>query len=321
MVLVRAALALILLGLLPPLAVADPAVREDFEGSDPCWRDAGGDGNYKIVQQQRAFVGAHGGRGCERIRVTGDNGSFVYVSYELGEARIIGELTASVWINADRPGLQILLRVVLPHSLDSRTGRPLTTLLRGSGYTQAGNWQQLRIDNLPRLLERQVRALRAEHGPQVDEREAYVDRVLLNIYGGPGTTNVSIDDLEVTGIVGRAPAENSAGAGRSRTADAPGERLPSITAVAQARSTAPEASVRISGAGLVVGDKPLFPRLVEHRGEPLEQLKRLGFNGVRLERHAHGRTAARGGGERHVAGRTAPLVARDRIAPGRRSGR
>ena len=35
----------------------------------------------------------------------------------------------------------------------------------------------------------------------VDGREAYVSRVLLNIYGGPGVTNVWTDDLEVFGHV------------------------------------------------------------------------------------------------------------------------
>ena len=217
------------------------------------------------------------------MRITGDNGSYVYLSHEIGDARIISELTASVWLKADRPGLQILLRVVLPHSTDPATGRPLTTLLRGSGYTQAGNWQQLRIDNLPRLLERQVRVLRAQHGPQIDEHEAYVDRVLLNVYGGPGTTNVSIDDLEVTGIVGRSASEPLAtGAGRTRPGDAAAERLPSTQAAALSSAPVATAAARISGTGLLVGDKPFFPRLVEYRGEPLQHLKTLGFNGVRL---------------------------------------
>ena len=36
-------------------------------------------------------------------------------------------------------------------------------------------------------------------GPSVDGREAYVERVVLNVYGGPGVTNVWIDDLEVAG--------------------------------------------------------------------------------------------------------------------------
>ncbi len=277
----RALAGLMLLALWPLLAAAEPALREAFEGEEPSWRDAGGDGNYKIASQERVSTGAHRGRGCEQLRINGDNGSYVYLSHEMGEARIINELAASVWLQADRPGLQILVRAVLPNSIDPVSGKPLTTLLRGSGYTQAGNWQQLRIDNLPRLLERQVRVLRAQHGPQVDDREAYVDRVLLNVYGGPGMTTVSIDDLEVTGIVGRPTFEPfAAPSSRSRLPDSAAERLPSTSATAPPNAVG--AGARLSGTGLVVGERPFFPRLIEYRGEPLERLKALGFNGVRL---------------------------------------
>ncbi len=115
-----------------------------------------------------------------------------------------------MWVKADRAGLQILVRAVLPRSQDPRKGGPLTTLLAGSGYTQVGSWQQLQIDNLPQRIERQLRVLRTQFGPSVDAREAYIDQVVLNAYGGPGTTNVWIDDLELTGAVGGAAVSNTA---------------------------------------------------------------------------------------------------------------
>ena len=89
-------------------------------------------------------------------------------------------------------------------------------LVSGSGYTQVGSWQQLRLDNLPQQFERQLRVLRAQHGPGVDGHEALIDRVLLNVYGGPGTTTVLIDDLEVNGFVG---ATNGPPAAPSKTPD------------------------------------------------------------------------------------------------------
>ena len=226
-----------------------------------------------------------------------------------------------MWLKADRPGLQILLRTVLPRSIDPATGRPLTALLRGSGYTQAGNWQQLRIDSVPQLLERQVRVLRAQHGPQVDDHEAYIDRVLLNVYGGPGTTSVSIDDLEVLGLVRRSGSESLSG-GRGRQSDVPAERLPSTRTVAIPASTSSLGAVaRLSGSGLVLGDKPFFPRLIEYRGEPLERLKALGFNGVRLTTVPPAELLAEAAALGHVADGAAPLVARDRSPHGPRGGR
>ncbi len=276
----------------------------------------------KSPRMQRTFTGSHGGRGCERLRVSGDNGSYVYLSHEIGEARIIGELAASVWLNADRPGLQILLRAVLPHSIDPNTGRPLTTLLRGSGYTQAGNWQQLRIDNLPRLLERQVRVLRAEHGPQIDDREAFVDLVLLNVYGGPGTTTVSIDDLEVAGIVGRPASEvPAASAGRRRPLDSAAERLPSTTTAAPAAGAAMAATAQSQRHGTGCRRQAIFPPADRISGRAARTAQSSGIQRRAFDRLAFGRIAARGGGYEHVADRAAAFVPRTGGSVGRRTGR
>src|SRR5262249_4465451 len=161
---------------------------------------AADDAQYKLESHRRVSDVVHQGRSSEQLTVVGNNGTFVYFDHAIGSARIINELQASVWLKSDRAGLQILARAVLPRTADPRTGKPLSTLIQGSGYTQVGNWQQLRIENLPRLLERQVRILRTQFGPQVDPREAYIDRVVLNVYGGPGTTNAWIDELEVTNV-------------------------------------------------------------------------------------------------------------------------
>ncbi len=269
----------IALGLLlaSPLGGA-PAIREEFEGPEPSWHDSGGDAQYKISSLERVPGVAHSGRGCEQVRIAGNNGTYVYLSHDITPARIISELSLSVWIKADRPGLQILARVVIPRTKDPATGQPLTTLVSGSGYTQVGNWQQLRLDNVPQQLERQVRVLRAQHGPSVDGHEAFIDRAVLNIYGGPGTTTVLIDDLEVSGFVG-ATGGTAAPATKKPASSPFAERLPGADRTVPDESTRP-AAARLSGTGLMVGDQPLFPRLLEYRGEPLSLVRSLGFNGI-----------------------------------------
>ncbi|MBI3836940.1 MAG: hypothetical protein HY288_03275, partial [Planctomycetia bacterium] len=184
--LVRLAIPALLLSIFARSAPAQPVLRDDFEGPETSWSYAADDASYKVEAHQRVQQNAHAGRWCERLAVRGNNGTYIYYAHPIGSARVINELRASVWLKADRPGLQILARVVLPRSSDPRSGNPLSTLIRGTGYTQVGAWQQLRIENVPQLLERQVRVLRTQFGPQVDAREAYVDRVLLNVYGGPG---------------------------------------------------------------------------------------------------------------------------------------
>ena len=92
----------------------------------------------------------------------------VYFSHAVGQPRVIAELTPSVWIKSDRPGLQLLARVVLPRTEDPRSGQPVSTLVAGTSYTQVGRWQQLHIRGIPNLLARQVRVLRLQLGPGVD---------------------------------------------------------------------------------------------------------------------------------------------------------
>ena len=182
-------------------APGQPSWRQDFEGPTTSWIDAGGDAQYSIVAHQRVRGGAHGGQGCEWLQVVGQGGSTVLVAHDIGRPWVIDELRPAIWIYADRPGIQFLAEVALPRTIDPRTKKPLTTKIFGTAYSTVGRWQQLEIVEFPRMLARQVRVLRSQFSMNVDSREAYVSRVLLNIYGGPGVTNVWTDDLEVFGHV------------------------------------------------------------------------------------------------------------------------
>lgn len=275
--LVRLALFLAILTT-PLVAQGRGLVRDDFEGPEPSLRDVGGDATYKVQLHRRTAQGVHMGTGCEQLQLSGNNGTYVYFAHAISPARIINELAPSVWIKSDRQGIQLLLRIVLPRSNDS-AGKPITTLLRVSEYRQVGVWQQLRADDLPKMLDRHVRVLRAQHGPQVDPREAYVDSILLNVYGGPGATTVWVDDLEVAGVV--SPAN-----GPSAVVQAAAEE-PMLAPAARAshwpggRGTP---RVEFKGRLLLVDGKPFFPRSIEYRGEALSRLQALGFNAVRVAR-------------------------------------
>ncbi len=189
----------------PQAAWGQSAWHEGHEGTDTSWREAGGNANYKIELHKRAGDQAHTGNGCEHIRVSGQGGTYVYFSHVVDCPLVIPELLPTVWVKSDRAGLQIMARLVLPRTEDPRTGSPITTLVRGTSYTRVGRWQQLQINQIPLLLNRAIRVLRMQMGPKVDGREAFVDRVLINVYGGPGKTNVWIDDLDIAGHVKRPP--------------------------------------------------------------------------------------------------------------------
>ncbi len=123
---------------------AQAALSDGFEGPDVSLADDGGDANYRIEGHARVSHGAHSGRWCEHVTVRGANGTYVYMAHALGPARVIGELSPSMWVKSDRPGLQLIVRVVLPRSTNPSDGQPLTTLIRGTSYAKVGSWEQLR---------------------------------------------------------------------------------------------------------------------------------------------------------------------------------
>jgi hypothetical protein len=267
---------------------------EGFETPQPSWQDAGGDARHRIVQHQRLRGDGHSGNGCEWLRLEAAEGTQIYIAHDVGRPPVIDELAPSVWVKSDRPGMQLALRIVLPRTVDPRTGRPVVTVIAGKSYDSPGRWQQLQISGIPRLLVRQVHVLHMQLGPRVDDRGAYLDAVLLNVYSGPGTSEVWIDDLEVAGHVAVQRGQPAAGPGNAvvpAAGEAPLEapltpiRLPPVQAATPAAAAAaPPHSVRLDRSLLLVDGQPMFPRVIRHRGEPLGKLKDIGFNAVWLER-------------------------------------
>ncbi|MFV2069042.1 MAG: hypothetical protein ACC645_18910, partial [Pirellulales bacterium] len=256
------------------------AYRDSFEGPTVSWRPAGGDASARIVDHRRVHQGAHSGVGCEQIQlVSANTGSAYYLMVPVQAARAIGELAVTVWVRTNRPGVRLLVRVALPRSRDPKTGQPTTTLLIGSASRQPGQWEPLRLSQIPQQLERRVRVVRAQLGPQIDAREAYIDQVLLNVYCGAGPTTVSIDDLVMEGNISP-PVTHLPNTNQAEVL-ANGQRLP---AVGGGGSRSALRKVEMRGAVLVVGGRPLFPRVIEYQGEPLAVLKQLGFDMVRLSR-------------------------------------
>lgn len=259
-----------------PSANAD--YRESFESAEVTWRLADADCGVRIVAHARSFDTYHSGHASEHVQLVAGRGTYVHLVRKIDRARVIAEWKPTLWIRSNRVGLQFIARVVLPRSADPRTGAPLTSLLRGDLYERVGEWQQLTVQQADQQLERLVRVLRSQFGPDVDAREAYVDMVVLNAYGGLGTTNVWLDDLEVTGHVPAAKfaaLRNSQHTGYELDAFAP-RQSPGTSAASEDR-------VRVNGSVLLVDGRPMFLRAIEYNGEPFPTLKSLGFNTVKLD--------------------------------------
>ncbi|NLE38656.1 MAG: hypothetical protein GX621_11580, partial [Pirellulaceae bacterium] len=230
---------------------------------------------------------AFAGRQSEHFQVVGQGGTSVFVSHDVGRPRVIPELGASIWVKADRPGIRIFARVVLPRTVDPRTQTPVLLRLEGTSYTHVGRWQMLELGNLPELLNQRIRGLRLQLGPQVDGREAYVDQIHLNLYGGPGATNVWVDELQLVGYADSALSV-SAGEGRTMSSGPAFEASPVQPALGGTPvGASADWSPRFQRDGSVeVQNRRILPRAIRYQGESLARLKELGFNTIWLSQPA-----------------------------------
>ncbi|MDX1947446.1 MAG: hypothetical protein SFU86_18740 [Pirellulaceae bacterium] len=254
------------LGLATPVA---GQLRDSFEGPQPTWTLKEADCGVRVLAHERTYRAARGGQASEYLRLGIGTGTFVHVAQPVGRAPIIPEFQPSLFVKSDRPNVQLMARVVFPRSLDRGTGQPLASLIRGDSYTDVGNWQQLSIREISKLLTLETAVLRRQFGSEVDPREAYVDLIVVNAYSAPGNIDLWLDDLEIQGYVNLDEAAGPQIARRASPDPAPG-------------SAEAGQAVVLQGSQLLVRGRPIAPRIIEHRGEPLAWLQTLGFQAVKL---------------------------------------
>ncbi len=238
--------------------------------ADLDWTVVEADCDYGILRHERTDEARRRGIPVENLVVRATIGTYIHAQRAIEPARIVEDLVAGVWIKADRQGLQVRGRVVLPRSVDPQTGEPYRVLIAGQSYRQPGLWQKLNVSDTPRELQRSVRVLRARTNESIDLRGAYLEALVLNVFGGPGTTRAWIDQVELEGCIAPDPLQGEP------IADASSETETSWVPLE------PEDRPRLRVETLHVGGRPYFPRVIEHRGEEFELLQQLGFNTVFL---------------------------------------
>ncbi len=276
-------LACIALALFGKPVTAAAQFNEDFESTAPSWEQRETDciiADGKWIQRRSNEIETR--NRFEKIYFECGNGSKIYVSHDVDPAYVISELVPSVRIKASRPGIRLYVRVVLPHTPSPSGDGPMTTLLPGPSYQQTGKWETLSFvankANLKTQLKEETWMLRRKFGGSVDQRDAYIDKVVLNLYSGPGKTNVQIDDLKVNGIVSADSISDKVATMGAVKVDSEVQKTGMTQDIAKRKSL-----VVRDGTVLLVKDKPFFPRIVQHNGEPLNYLKALGFNTVELK--------------------------------------
>lgn len=250
--------------------------RNPFEGRNLSWQRGAADAPYQEQKHELTTQTAHSGQQAEYIQLNAQQGTYVHYLYPL-KADISEELAGSIWLKANRPGLQLLARLVLPREHDARSpDQPMTILLRGDTYQLAGRWQRLEFNHADRLAKQQQQLLQAELKRGVNFEGAYIDQLVLNVYGGRGLTEVWIDDLEIGPIANeaagpvRTPKADGGVAGTPTSKPAPGNNVnlqPPRHAV-----------VEMNHDRLLVNRKPFLLRGIRYSNTPLKVLRDAGFN-------------------------------------------
>jgi hypothetical protein len=241
-----------------------------FERGNPIWIAGPFDAAYKETKHVLTDETAHTGQKSELIQLTAEQGSFIYYTYPIGKASVTEELNISLWVKANRPGMQLRCRVVLPRERDPKNPeQPLTVLLDGDKYSKTGRWDQLAVRQAVKRLREQQQMLNKELKRLVLTDDAYVDRIFLNVYGGPGETTVWTDDLEVSPLLD--------GPARPDTTT-PGTGVPAHPAI-NARAS----NVTLKGKELMVNDSRFFMRAIRHTGTPFKALRLAGINTLILD--------------------------------------
>jgi hypothetical protein len=261
-----------LLGALSVLGLAggQQIRREGFEGRDPLWVKGPSDATYHELLHQMSEDMAFKGQRSETIQLTAERGTYIHYQYDIGRAPISEELAASLWVRASRSGVQLLARLVLPHERNpNNLQEPLTALIGGEVYQKASRWQRLDLRRPSKLVRDQQALLRAELKRDINIEDAYIDRLVLNLYTGPGQIEVFIDDLEVGPVLDPTPTAGPASPPAGTLTNRTGQHRPAV--------------VDLDGDQLRISGKGFFFRAIRHTDTPLDVLRAAGFNTIWLD--------------------------------------
>ncbi len=179
-------------------AMGQQIYRYPFETRDPAFIKGTADAPFQEYAHDVTDATSHGGQFSEHLQIACQQGNNIYYYFPTSRAPVSMDLSLNLWVKANRPGAQLLARLVLPKEHNpNNLDEPLTTLLRGDVYQKVSRWQQLGLNRPTVLAKSQQKIMREQLKRDVDFTDAYIDRVVINAYSGPGMTEIWIDDLEI----------------------------------------------------------------------------------------------------------------------------
>ena len=116
-------------------------------------------------------------------------------------------------------------------------------MIPGTIYDRVDRWQRLELTNMLPSIERQARVLRASSRRPVSLKGAYLERLVVNLMGGFGASEVFLDDLSITPVPADIVAEWS-----KRAPERTGQRKEGsdTTGAASRRSSLPTVKLELN---------------------------------------------------------------------------
>jgi hypothetical protein len=133
------------------------------------------------------------------------------------------------------------------------------------------------LDELPKLLDRQVRVARLQTSDNLDTHEAFISEVVFLVPGGQGATEFAVDQIEVHGVLqDRIVDPHVATAAAESEELFAGPVLPND----------PDGTARPVNEQTqrLIATPPAIQRIIRWQGEPFEYLAKLGFTATWLSR-------------------------------------
>lgn len=268
-------------------------LRDGFESARVAWLPETTEATVRIYAQERTKRAAHEGAQSEGFSfVTGVGGGFYY-SYALPKIPVTDDLKVSMYIRSNRAGMYLTARVVLPADVDPEKGQPSAVQVQSSSYEESDRWQRVTIAEMLPEVERQARVIRATTRRKVSLEGAYVERLVVNLYGGEGPTEVYLDELQL-GPVPAEVAEAWSPGGAARPAR---PRAVAVNDRAEPADNAPlpplptSSRIKFEGSRLTRDGFPLFFTGVRGLGMNPVELRRAGFDLLFLPPNAEEETA------------------------------
>jgi hypothetical protein len=274
---------------------AEPIHRHQFNGRIKVL--VRGDANVRVEENEHdlSTLSFKSQPSSEHIKLTAEaatgDSAYVHYYYDTPPAPINELLSAGVWVKSTKPGIQLRARVVFPNEPDPGNPQaPLAAIIVGKTLDKSRQWDKLTLENVPDILGKHLPALRAKIGREVNATGAYIDRLVLNLYAGPGAVEVWIDDIDIGPVK---PPEKAPGVP---------VKLPKPDGEGRGRQA------EQSGGQITVDGKPFFFRAIRHTGTPLHVLRQAGFDTLWLPADVTDELIADANREGYFIVPTIPLV-------------